>query len=153
VRRFPTTTASPATTSTTAAPGREDFTAILRDLLARRDEAYETNNISILEEIYSTQCACLANARNAIEQRKRDGVHAAGERLKLIRAEVASRVSNDLVFIRGVVSQGPNNLVDAQGNVVRAGETHGPIAVIYETSRVNGRWIVLGITEEGPVTS
>jgi hypothetical protein len=148
VRRSPT---SIAAATTTAAPGQEDFTAILRDLLARRDEAYEKNDVSILEEIYSTQCACLANGRKVIEQRRTEGVHTAGERLALLRADVASRLSDDVVFIRGVVSQGPNNLVDSQGRVVRAGETHGPIAVVYETSRVNGRWMIFGITEEGPV--
>jgi hypothetical protein len=133
----------------TTAVGEEDFTAILRDLLARRDEAYETNDVTILETVYAGQCACLANGRRVIEQRLREGVHTEGERLKLLRAEVASRVSEDLVFIRGVVSQGPNNLVDNEGRVVRAGETHGPVTLIYEAQRTQYGWRILGITEEG----
>lgn len=146
-----TTTPAPDAPPTTAVPGEEDFTAILRDLLARRDEAYETNDVTILESIYSTQCACLENGRRVIEERTREGVHTSGERLKLLRAEVASRVSDDLVFIRGVVSQGPNNLVDASGRIVRAGATQPPTAYIYELRRQPVGWIVLGITREGPV--
>jgi hypothetical protein len=150
VRRSPTSTAAPATTSTTAAPGHEDFTAILRDLLARRDEAFETNDVSILEEIYSTQCACLATGRKAIEQQRSDGVHASGARLQLIRAELVNRVSPTYAVVRGVVEQPAYSYVDDNGNVVRPGEPHGADSVIYELGVQGERWVVLGITREGP---
>ncbi|HET7653142.1 MAG TPA: hypothetical protein VFK42_08895, partial [Acidimicrobiales bacterium] len=119
VRRSPTSTAAPATTTTTAAPGQEDFTAILRDLLARRDEAYEKNDISILEGIYSTQCACLANGRKAVEQQKAQGIHAAGARLKLLRTELVNRLSPTYAVVRGIVEQPPFNFVNTDGAVIR----------------------------------
>jgi hypothetical protein len=147
VRRSPT---SIAAATTTAAPGQEDFTAILRDLLARRDEAYEKNDVSILEEIYSTQCACLANGRKAIEQQRSDGVHASGARLQLIRAELVNRVSPTYAVVRGVVEQPAYSYVDDNGNVVRPGEPHGADSVIYELGVQGERWVVLGITREGP---
>jgi len=150
VRRS-TTTAAVATTSTTAAPAREDFTAILRDLLARRDEAYEKNDVTILESIYSTKCACLDTARDVVANQRIEGTHAEGPRLNLLRAEVVNRLSPDYVVVRGVVEQQAYNFVDSGGRVVRAGNSHGPLAAIYELGREGDAWRVLGITTEGPV--
>jgi hypothetical protein len=145
VRRSPTSTAAPATTSTTAAPGHEDFTAILRDLLARRDEAYETNDVSILEEIYSTQCACLANGRKVIESRKAEGVHTAGERQELHSVTLVDRPSDVFVVLRAVTEQGPNELVRSDGSVVRAGETEPPTAYIVALTRQASDWQVASV--------
>jgi hypothetical protein len=148
VRRSPTSTAVPATTTTTAAPGQEDFTAILRDLLARRDEAYEKNDVSILEEIYSTQCACLANARKAIEQRRTEGIHAAGPRLHLVSTEVVSRPGDGYVVLRAIVEQPAYQYVNDRGEVVRPGEPDPEHAVIYELGSERARWMIQGITRE-----
>lgn len=144
VRRSPTTTAA-AATSTTAAPGQEDFTAILRDLLARRDEAYETNDVSILEDIYSTQCACLANGRRVIEQRKAEGVHTAGERQQLHSVALIDRPSDTFAVLRAITEQGPNQLVRSDGSVARAGDTEPPTAYIVAIAREGSVWRVTSV--------
>jgi hypothetical protein len=141
VRRS-TSTAAPATTSTTAAPGQEDFTAILRDLLARRDEAYEKNDISILEEIYTATCPCLARAREVIAQRKAEGVHTAGERQTLHSVEVYGRPEPGVALLRAVTEQGPNNLVRGDGSVARPGETEPPTTYLFSLELLDARWRV-----------
>jgi hypothetical protein len=151
VRRSPTSTAAPATTTTTAAPGQEDFTAILRDLLARRDEAYEKNDISILEEIYTATCPCLARAREVIAQRKAEGVHTAGERMRLLGAELINTNGADEAAVRVRYAQGPSRLVDAAGRTVREQPTEPPSSLAFFLARAHGRWKVVSITPEGPI--
>ena len=144
------TASSTSSPSTTAVVEAEDFDRILRALLARRDEAYERNDISILEEIYDDRCECLLRAREVIADRIAEGVHTSGERLRVISTEVFSRTSPDLVFVRAVVEQGPNDLVDARGEQVRSGEEHGPMRVVYELGRSSSTWRIFGILPEGP---
>jgi hypothetical protein len=139
VRRSPT---SIAAATTTAAPGQEDFTAILRDLLARRDEAYEKNDVSILEEIYSATCPCLAYAKNVIAQRKAEGVHTAGERQKLHSVEVYGRPEPGVALVRAVTEQGPNNLVRQDGSIARSGETEPPTTFLFSLEMHDGHWRV-----------
>lgn len=148
------TTSTPATTTTapttTAAPGQEDWYAILAALLAERDRAYETNDITILERIYTPDCPCLAKARKAIEEQIAEGVHTAGERLKLISVELINRDGPEWVAVRGIVEQpGPVNIVDSSGRVVRPDKTHGPRPIAYELSRRSGTWQIAGINLEG----
>jgi hypothetical protein len=142
VRRSSPTTGAPGTTSTTAAPGHEDFTAILRNLLARRDEAYEKNDVSILEDVYSAQCPCLANGRQVIEGRIAEGVHTAGERQRLHSVALVDRPSGSFVVLRAITEQGPNQLVRADGSVARAGETEPPTAYIVALTLEGFDWRV-----------
>lgn len=145
VRRATTTSAAPTTTATpatTAVPGQEDWYAILSALLAERDRAYETNDVTILERIYTPDCECLAKAKEVIAQRQAEGVHVQGERLKLLKASLVNMDGADRAYVRGLVEQGPNQLVNARGEVVRAGETEPPTSYVYGLSRSPEGWRV-----------
>ena len=142
-----TTTTSDAP-PTTAAPGEEDFTAILRDLLARRDEAYEKNDVTILESIYQPTCPCLAAATNVIERRRAEGVHTEGERQQLHSVAVLGRPEPDWVLLRAVTEQGPNNLVRGDGSVARPGETEPPTAYLMSLELSDGQWRIADIQRQ-----
>jgi hypothetical protein len=154
VRRSPASTAAPATTPTTAAPADQaDFTAVMRAILTRRDEAYEQNKPEYLDEIYLPQCKCLEGEKGEINRRIAEGVHTAGERMKLLRTELVNANGADEAAVRVRYEQGPSRLVDGAGNTVREQPTEPPSSLAFYLARVDGRWKVVSITPEGPVTA
>jgi hypothetical protein len=152
VRRSPTSTAAPATTTTTAAPADQaDFTSVMRAILTRRDEAYEQNKPEYLDEIYLPQCKCLEGEKREINRRIDEGVHTAGERMRLLGAELINTNGADEAAVRVRYAQGPSRLVDAAGRTVREQPTEPPSSLAFFLARAHGRWKVISITPEGPI--
>jgi hypothetical protein len=148
VRRSPT---SIAAATTTAAPGQEDFTAVMQAILTRRDEAYEQNKPEYLDEIYLPQCKCLEGEKAEINRRIAEGVHTSGERMTLLGAELINRNGADEAAVRVHYEQGPSRLVDAAGTTVREQPTEPPSSLAFYLARSGGRWKVVSISPEGPL--
>jgi hypothetical protein len=151
VRRSPTTTETPATTSTTAPPADQaDFTAVMRAILTRRDEAYEQNKPEYLDEIYLAQCKCLEGEKRDLAKQVDEGVHSSGARLKVLRVEPITIVSANAAVVRVVYEQPPTPMVDRAGRVVRTEAGEPPTSLAFTIGRVGGRWKVERIDPEGP---
>lgn len=144
--------AADTTTSTAPPSDQADFAAVMRQILARRDEAYEQNRPDYLDEIYLPQCKCLAGEKAELARRIAEGVHTAGKRLTVIRVETINLNGADEAAVRVVYRQGPHRLVNSDGETVREQAPEPPTALAFFLGRADGRWKVISITPEGPAS-
>ena len=149
----PTATVPKATTTSpsTTAVALDDWEGVMRQILTRRDEAYEQNKPEYLDEIYLPQCKCLAGEKADIQKQIADGVHTAGERLRVLKVELINTIGSTGATVRVVYEQGPHRLVNSSGEVVREEATEPPTSLVFTIGLSDGRWKVERILLEGPV--
>lgn len=145
------TLAKPTTTTTSTTIPLDDFDAVMRHILTRRDEAYEQNKPEYLDEIYLPECKCLEGEKAEIGKRIAEGVHTEGERLRVLKVELVNRIGDSVAVVRVIYEQGPHRLVDRDGNTVRDQGTEPPTSLIFSLALDDGRWKVEFIEPEGPV--
>ena len=122
----------------------------MRQILTRRDEAYEQNKPEYLDEIYLPACKCLAGEKADIQKQIAEGVHTAGERLRVLKVELINMIGTTGATVRVIYEQGPHHLANASGEVVREEATEPPTSLVFTIGLSGDRWRVERIILEGP---
>ena len=111
----PATTASPTTTTIDT---ETEVVARLREILRVRDKAILSRNAKLLDDIYTVDCNCLKDGRNAIQRLRQENIVWKGLSTRLAVQQI-ERVNDRLWAVTGVVNTPEVRIESELGELVR----------------------------------
>jgi hypothetical protein len=141
-------TAAPRIEATTTTIGESEEVIIqLRAILKVRDQAYRERDISLLKEIYTTDCPCLRGDRGAIRQLQRDNAVWVGASTSVQIREI-EKVNDRLWIIVADFIGSPFRIETESGDLIRAVEGRREL-FRFAVSKTTSDKLLLGFA--GPV--
>jgi hypothetical protein len=111
----PTTTAS---TETTSPDARSEVIMRLQEILQVRERAFRERDVSLFEDVYTSDCACLKAGRVAIAALRRENVLWQDREIS-IEVKSAKEVSNGLWEVVAIFISNPFRIETEEGKLVR----------------------------------
>lgn len=104
---------------TTTLDERDELVDRLKEILAKREEAYRERDTKALQEIYTIDCPCLESDSNAIQELKRQGYLWIGGETS-IKVRRTERVSARLWTIVADFTSAPLRIETESGKLIRS---------------------------------
>jgi hypothetical protein len=119
----------------------------LREILRIRDEAFRERNPEILQDVYTTDCPCLAGDRNAIKELTDNNYHVVGGTTS-IQVQKASQVNGKLWLVVADFQSAPLRIETKDRRLIRE-EPRGSDLFQFALSRPFGSsdWLLGRATE------
>jgi hypothetical protein len=121
---LPTATTSDAMSTTPSAPTtttlneQDELVGRLKEILAKREEAYRKRDVQMLHEIYTVDCPCLESDSNAIQELKKEGyIWVGGE--TSIKVRNLKQVSPRIWAVVADFTSAPLRIETESGRLVR----------------------------------
>lgn len=133
-----------------APPPVEDFDAVARYIHSMRQRALADRRAELVDLIFTPQCDCYSETKQAIAQLLAEG-RKLGGRIEFLRSELIEHPSPDWAAIRVVDRLDPYPILDETGVEVERRDGWPPTRRVFHLTRQGDRWLVWGIQAEGPV--